>query len=147
MLHIPYKGTGPGMTALLSGEIQVLVVGLATVLPYVKSKSDNLKVVATMGAKRAAVAPDIPTVAESGFPGFEFDVWYGMVFPGGTPRPIVVKTNAEIVKLLKSPAVRERFVGAGLEPSSTTPDEFRDIIRREIPIWKKVAKQANIKVE
>ena len=147
MLHIPYKGTGPGMTALLSGEIQVLVVGLATVLPYVKSKSDKVKVVATMGAKRAAVAPEIPTVAESGFPGFEFDVWYGMVFPGGTPRPIVMKTNAEIVKLLKTPAVRDRFVGAGLEPRSSTPEEFRDIIRREIPIWQKVAKQANIKVE
>src|SRR5688572_1811767 len=147
MLHVPYKGTGPGMTALLGGEIQVLVVGLATVLPYVKSKSDKLKVVATMGPKRAPVAPDIPTVAESGFPGFEFDVWYGMVFPGGTPRPIVMKANAEIVKLLKTPVIRDRFVSAGLEPSGSTPEQFRDIIRREIPIWHKVAKQANIKVE
>ena len=147
MLHIPYKGTGPGMTALLGGEIQVLVVGLATVLPYVKAKSDKLKVVATMGAKRAQVAPDLPTVAESGFPGFEFDVWYGMVFPGGTPRPIVMKANTEIVKLLKTPAIRDRFVASGLEPSPSTPEEFRDIIRREIPIWHKVAKQANIKVE
>jgi len=147
MLHIPYKGTGPGMTALLSGEIQVLVVGLATVLPYVKAKSDKLKVVATMGAKRAQVAPDLPTVAESGFPGFEFDVWYGMVFPGGTPRPIVMKANTEIVRLLKTPAIRDRFVASGLEPSGSTPEEFRDIIRREIPIWHKVAKQANIKVE
>jgi tripartite-type tricarboxylate transporter receptor subunit TctC len=147
MLHIPYKGTGPGMTALLGGEIQVLIVGLATVLPYVKSKSDKVKVLATMGSKRAAVAPDIPTVAESGFPGFEFDVWYGMVFPGGTPRAIVAKANAEIVKLLKTPAVRDRFTASGLEPSSSTPEEFRDIIRREIPLWHKVAKQANIKVE
>ena len=147
MLHIPYKGTGPGMTALLGGEIQVLVVGLATVLPYVKSKSDKLKVVATMGSKRAGVAPDLPTVAESGYPGFEFDVWYGMVFPGGTPRPIVAKANTEIVKLLKSPVVRDRFIASGLEPRSTTPEEFRDIIRREIPIWHKVAKQANIKLE
>jgi tripartite-type tricarboxylate transporter receptor subunit TctC len=147
MLHIPYKGTGPGMTALLGGEIQVLVVGLATVLPYVKAKSDKLKVIATMGAKRAQVAPDLPTVAESGFPGFEFDVWYGMVFPGGTPRPIVMKANAEIVRQLKSPTIRDRFTASGLEPSSSTPEEFRDIIRREIPIWYKVAKQANIKVE
>jgi tripartite-type tricarboxylate transporter receptor subunit TctC len=147
MLHIPYKGTGPGMTALLGGEIQVLIVGLATVLPYVKAKSDKVKVIATMGARRAQVAPDLPTVAESGFPGFEFDVWYGMVFPGGTPRPIVMKANTEIVKLLKTPAIRDRFVASGLEPSSSTPEEFRDIIRREIPIWHKVAKQANIKVE
>jgi len=147
MLHIPYKGTGPGMTALLAGDIQVLVVGLATVLPYIKSKSDRLRVVATMGAKRAPVAPDLPTVAESGFPGFEFDVWYGMVFPGGTPRPIVMKANAEIVKLLKTPAIRDRFIASGLEPTPSTPEEFRDIIRREIPLWHKVAKQANIKVE
>jgi tripartite-type tricarboxylate transporter receptor subunit TctC len=147
MLHVPYKGTGPGMTALLGGEIQVLVVGLATVLPYVKAKSDKLKVVATMGAKRAQVAPDLPTVAESGFPGFEFDVWYGMVFPGGTPQPIVTKANSEIVKLLKTPAIRDRFTASGLEPRSSTPEEFRDIIRREIPIWNKVAKQANIRVE
>ena len=147
MLHIPYKGTGPGMTALLGGEIQVLVVGLATVLPYVKAKSDRLKVLATMGPKRAPVAPDLPTVAESGFPGFEFDVWYGMVFPGGTPRAIVGKANAEIVRLLKTPAVRDRFIASGLEPSGSTPEEFRDIIRREIPLWHKVAKQANIKIE
>ena len=147
LLHVPYKGTGPGMTALLGGEIQVLVVGLATVLPYMKSKSDKLKVLATMGAKRAAVAPDLPTVAESGFPGFEFDVWYGMVFPGGTPRPIVMKANAGIVKLLKSPVIRERFTNAGLEPGSTTPEEFRDVIRREIPLWHKVAKQAKIRIE
>jgi tripartite-type tricarboxylate transporter receptor subunit TctC len=147
LLHVPYKGTGPGMTALLAGEIQVLVVGLATVLPYVKAKSDKLKVIATMGAKRAAVAPELPTVAESGFPGFEFDVWYGMVFPGGTPRPIVMKANAEINKLLKSTIVRERFTGAGLEPLGSTPEEFRDLIRREIPVWHKVAKQANIKID
>jgi tripartite-type tricarboxylate transporter receptor subunit TctC len=147
LLHVPYKGTGPGMTALLGGEIQVLVVGLATVLPYVKSKSDKLKVLATMGAKRAAVAPDLPTVAESGYPGFEFDVWYGMVFPGGTPRPIVMKANTEIVKLLKSATIRERFTSAGLEPASSTPEEFRDVIRREIPIWHKVAKQAKIRIE
>jgi tripartite-type tricarboxylate transporter receptor subunit TctC len=70
-----------------------------------------------------------------------------MVFPGGTPRAIVNRANAEILKLLKTPALRERFTGAGLEPSGSTPEEFRDMIRREIPIWHKVAKQANIKVE
>ena len=147
LLHIPYKGTGPGMTALLAGEIQVLVVGLATVLPYLKAKNEKIKVLATMGAKRAAVAPDLPTVAESGYPGFEFDVWYGMVYPGGTPRAIVMKANAEIVRLLKSQTLRERFSGVGLEPSGSTPEEFRDLIRREIPIWHKVAKQANIKID
>jgi tripartite-type tricarboxylate transporter receptor subunit TctC len=145
--HVPYKGTGPGMTALLGGEIQVLLVGLATVLPYVKAKSDKLKVLAVTSPKRAAVAPDIPTIAESALPGFEFNVWYGMVVPGGTPRPIVTKMNAEIVRLLNSPTVKERFTAVGLEPSPSTPEEFRDLLRREIPTWHKVAQQAKIKVE
>jgi tripartite-type tricarboxylate transporter receptor subunit TctC len=147
LLHVPYKGTGPGMTALLGGEIQVLVVGLATVLPYVKSKSDKVKVFAVTGSKRAQVAPELPTVAEAALPGFEFDVWYGMVFPGGTPRTIVSKTNAEIVRLLKTPAIRERFSNVGLEAVSNSPEEFSELIRREVPKWKKIAKQANIQVD
>lgn len=147
LLHVPYKGTGPGMTALLSGEIQVLVVGLATVLPYVKSKSDKVKVFAVTGSKRAQVAPELPTVSESGIPGFEFDVWYGMVFPGGTPRPIVAKTHAEIARLLNVPMIRERFSNVGLEALSNTPGEFADLIRREVPKWKKIAQQAKIQVD
>ncbi|HYC45412.1 MAG TPA: tripartite tricarboxylate transporter substrate binding protein [Burkholderiales bacterium] len=145
--HVPYKGTGPGMTALLGGEIQVLLVGLATVLPYVKTKSDRLKVLAVTSSKRAAVAPEIPTIAESALPGFQFDVWYGMVVPGGTPRAIVDKANTAIVKLLNTPVVRERFTAVGLEPSPSTAEEFRDLLRREIPTWHKVAKQANIRID
>ncbi|MES2565110.1 MAG: tripartite tricarboxylate transporter substrate binding protein [Pseudomonadota bacterium] len=147
LLHVPYKGTGPGMTALLSGEIQVLVVGLATVLPYVRSKSDKIKVFAVTGSKRAQVAPELPTVAESGIAGFEFDVWYGMVFPGGTPRPIIAKTHAEIARLLNVPLIKERFSNVGLEAASNTPDEFADLIRREVPKWKKIAQQAKIQID
>jgi tripartite-type tricarboxylate transporter receptor subunit TctC len=147
LLHVPYKGTGPGMTALLGGEIQVLLVGLATVLPYVKARSDKVKALAVTGAKRSPAAPDIPTVAESGVPGFEFDVWYGLVFPGGTPRAIVQKTNAEVVKLLKTPALRDRFAAGGLEPLTSTPEEFRDRIRREVPKWIDVARRAKIKLD
>jgi tripartite-type tricarboxylate transporter receptor subunit TctC len=145
--HVPYKGTGPGMTAILSGEIQTLLVGLATVLPYVKAKSDKLKVLAVTSSKRAVVAPEIPTVAESALPGFEFDVWYGMVMPGGTPRPIVTKANAEIVRLLGDATIKERFSALGLEARSSTPEEFRDLLKREIPVWHKVAKQANIRID
>jgi tripartite-type tricarboxylate transporter receptor subunit TctC len=145
--HVPYKGTGPGMTAILSGEIQVLLVGLSTVLPYVKAKSDKLKVLAVTSAKRAVVAPELPTIAEAALSGFEFDVWYGMVMPGGTPHPIVSKANAEIVKLLATTAIKERCAAVGLEPRSTTPEEFRDLLRREIPTWHKVAKQANIRID
>jgi tripartite-type tricarboxylate transporter receptor subunit TctC len=147
MLHVPYKGTGPGMTAILSGELQVLVVGLAVVLPYVKNRSDKLKVLAVTSAKRAATAPDLPTVAESGVPGYDYTVWYGLVFPGSTPRPIVTKMNAEIVKLLKTQTVRDRFAAVALDAAPTTPEEFRDIIRREVPKWAVVAKKANIQLD
>lgn len=147
LLHVPYKGTGPGMTALMGGEIQILLVGLATVLPHLKAKSDKLKVYAVTSAKRAPAAPNIPTVAEAGLPGYEFDVWYGMVFPGGTPRAIVSKTSTEIVRLLKTPAIRERFSAAGLEPLGNTPDEFAAQIRGEIPKWHKVAREGNIHVD
>jgi tripartite-type tricarboxylate transporter receptor subunit TctC len=145
--HVPYKGTGPGMTAILSGEIQTLLVGLATVLPYVKAKSDKLKVLAVTSAKRAAVAPEIPTIAESALPGFEFDVWYGMVMPGGTPRAIVSKANAEIVRLLGDPTIKDRFAAVGVEARSSTPEEFRELLKREIPNWHKVAKAANIRID
>jgi tripartite-type tricarboxylate transporter receptor subunit TctC len=145
--HVPYKGTGPGMTALLGGEIQALMVGLATVLPYVRAKSDKLKVLAVTGSKRSAVAPELPTVAEAALPGFEFDVWYGMMFPGGTPAPIIRKANAEIVKLLKSPAIGQRFAAVGVEPVSDTPEEFRDVLRREIVKWRDVAQKAHVKLD
>jgi tripartite-type tricarboxylate transporter receptor subunit TctC len=147
LLHVPYKGTGPGMTALLAGEIQVLLVGLATVLPYVKARSDKVKVLAVTGAKRAPIAPEIPTVAEAGVPGYDFDVWYGLVFPGGTPPGIVQKTNSEVVRLVQSPALRERYTAAGLEPLTSSPAEFRERIRREIPKWIDVARRAKIKVD
>jgi tripartite-type tricarboxylate transporter receptor subunit TctC len=113
----------------------------------VKSKSDKLKVLAVTSSKRAAVAPDIPTIAESALPGFEFDVWYGMVMPGGTPRPIITKANREIVRLLADATIKERFSAVGVEARSSTPEEFRDLLKREIPIWHKVAKQANIRIE
>lgn len=145
LMHIPYKGTGPGMSALMSGELQVLMAGLATVLP--QAKSGKIKVLAVSGSQRSRMAPEVPTVAEAGVPGYEFNVWYGMMAPGGTPRPIVTKLATEIVRLLKAPVVLERFAVAGLEPISNTPDEFTALLKREIPEWNKVAKAANIRVE
>ncbi|MGH8648619.1 MAG: Bug family tripartite tricarboxylate transporter substrate binding protein, partial [Burkholderiales bacterium] len=101
MLHVPYKGSNPAITALMGGELQIALAGLATVLPH--ARSGRLKALAVTGAKRAGIAPELPTVAESGVPGYAFDVWYGLVFPGGTPQAIVTKTQAEVVKQLKSP--------------------------------------------
>jgi tripartite-type tricarboxylate transporter receptor subunit TctC len=145
MLHVPYKGSNPAITSLMAGELQIAMAGLATVLPH--ARSGRLKALAVTGAKRAQIAPDLPTVAESGVPGYAFDVWYGLVFPGGTPGAIVKKANAEVVKQLQSPEVGGRFAKAGVEPVTNTPQAFSDLIRREVATWTKVVKAANIKVE
>jgi tripartite-type tricarboxylate transporter receptor subunit TctC len=145
MLHVPYKGSNPALTAVMGGEIQVAIAGLATVLPH--SRAGKVKALAVTGSKRAGIAPEVPTVAESGIPGYVFDVWYGLVFPGGTPAAIVKKANTEVVRLLKSPEVSSRFAGAGVEPITSSPEAFAKVIRDEIPKWQKVVKAAGIKVE
>ena len=145
MLHVPYKGSNPALTAVMGGEIQIAIAGLATVLPH--SRAGKVKALAVTGSKRAGIAPEVPTVAESGIPGYVFDVWYGLVFPGGTPPAIVKKANLEVVRLLKSPEVASRFAGAGVEPITNSPEAFAKVIRDELPKWHKVVKAAGIKVE
>ena len=135
----------PGMTALMGGELQLLMGGLATVLP--QAKSGKIKVLAVSGAQRSRMSPETPTVAEAGVPGYDFNVWYGMMAPGGTPRPIIDRLAGEIARLLKAPIVLDRFATAGLEPVSNTPAEFAALLKREIPEWNRVAKEANIRVE
>jgi tripartite-type tricarboxylate transporter receptor subunit TctC len=145
VLHVPYKGSSPAITALMAGEIQLAMAGLATVLPHVKA--NRLKALAVTGAARTPFAPELPTVAESGVPGYAFDTWYGLVFPGGTSRGIILKTHTGIVSLLKSADVAARFAAAGVEPQTNTPEAFAELIAREIPKWQKVVKAANIRVE
>jgi tripartite-type tricarboxylate transporter receptor subunit TctC len=145
MLHVPYKGTGPGVAALLSGELQFLLAGLATVMPH--ARSGKIKALAVTGATRSKVAPEVPTVAEAGVAGYEFVVWYGVMVPGGTPAAIVAKINAEIVKVLRSPATSERYAAAGLEAVTNSPAEFAAQLKQEIPRWQQVVKAANIHVE
>ena len=143
MVHVPYKGTGPGITALLGGEIPMLLVGVATALPHVKRGS--IRPLAVSGSSRSQALPQVPTIAEAGVPGYAFDVWYGMLFPPGTPEAIVSKANAAIVAMLKSPATAKRFATLGLEPLHSTPQEFAALIAREIPKWRKVVSAAGIK--
>ena len=143
--HIPYKGSNPAIIAVMAGEIEVAFAGLQTVLPH--AKSGKLRALAVTGAKRAAFAPEVPTIAESGVPGYAFDVWYGLVYTGGTPQAIIRKANAEIVRLLKAPEVTSRFAAVGVEPLTSTPEEFARIIRDEIPKWTKVARAAKIRVD
>ena len=145
LTHVAYKGSNPAVTAAMSGEIHIALAGLATILPHVRG--NRLKALAVTGAKRTQFAPELPTVAESGVPGYAYDVWYGLVFPGSTPRDIVGKTAGEVGKMLNSPEVGKRFSTAGLEPAPNTPDAFAALIAQEIPKWQKVVKAANIRVE
>ena len=145
MVHVPYKGTGPALTAMLAGEVHVQLIGISSVVPHMKS--GRLRALAVSGPKRSSAAPEVPTVAESGVPGYAFDVWYGMLFPANVPRPIVTKVNTDLGRVLKSPAVAQRFAGVGLEPVYTTPEEFRKTIHTEIARWRKVVESAKIRVE
>lgn len=145
MQHVAYRGSGPTMAALMAGEIQVQMPGLAQVMPHMKT--GRIKVLALTGAKRSPVVPDLPTVAESGVPGFEFDVWYGLVLPGNMPRDVLMKANAGVAKAVASSPVQKRFTALGMEPVSNTPEEFAAMIRREAPKWERVIKSANIETK
>ena len=130
---------------MLSGEIQMQLIGISSIVPHMKS--GRMRALAVSGAKRSAAAPDVPTVAESGVPDYVFDVWYGMLFPAGTPRALVAKTNAEINRALKSSALTQRFAGVGVEPAGTTPEAFAKMLQSEIAKWRKVVADANIRIE
>ncbi len=143
--HIPYKGTGPALTAMLAGEIQMQLIGISSVVPHMKS--GRMRALAVSGARRSSAAPEVPTVAESGVPGYAFDVWYGMLFPAGTPRAIISKANDGIKRVLGSQALAQRFAAAGLEPAGNSPEEFSRMIRSEIVKWGKVVASAKIRVE
>jgi|SRR5882672_2081205 len=145
LLHVPYKGSNPALTAVMAGEIQVAFAGLQTVLPH--SRGGKVRALAVTGATRAKIAPELPTIAEAGVPGYAFDVWYGLAFTGGTPRAIVRKTHAEVVRLLQAPDVSGRFAAAGVEPITNTPEAFAEMIRLEIPKWTQVARAAKLRVD
>jgi tripartite-type tricarboxylate transporter receptor subunit TctC len=144
-VHVPYKGTGPALTAMLGGEIHFQLIGISSVVPHMKS--GRMRALAVSGAKRSPAAPEVPTVAESGVPGYAFDVWYGMLFPAATPAAIVTKTNADLNTVLKSPGLAQRFAAVGLEPAGTTSQAFTAMIASEIARWHKVAKAANIRAD
>lgn len=144
MTHVPYKGGGPASRAVLAGEVQVLFGSLPSSFPHVKA--GRLKALAVTGPKRAAVAPDIPTVAESGFPGFQVTSWYGLLVPRGTPAKIVRTLHEEGVKAMKLPDVGESMARLGLEVSVRGSQEFTAQIKEETATWEKVIRSAGIKL-
>ncbi|MBI4194339.1 MAG: tripartite tricarboxylate transporter substrate binding protein [Betaproteobacteria bacterium] len=145
MVHIPYKGSGQAISDLVGGHVKLMISGMASTLPHVRS--GKLRGLATTGARRTPATPDLPTIAESGFPGFEASSWFGVLAPAKTPKPIITRLHADIVKSLKDPAVSQRLTNVGFELVGGTPQEFAAYIKSEIRKWEKVVKASGAKPE
>jgi tripartite-type tricarboxylate transporter receptor subunit TctC len=142
LLHVPYKGAGPAMTALLSGEAQLMMATAPVALTQMKAR--RVRALAISSRKRSSLAPDMPTIAESGFPGFEADTWYGVLAPARTPEAIVKKLNADINELLKTRDLQTLFAEQGAEPAGGTPQAFHAFAESEVKRWTKVIQAAGI---
>jgi len=145
LVHVPYKGTPPAVTDVMSGQVQTMFANTLSVLPHIKS--GRLRAVAIGGAKRSAATPDIPTVSESGVPGFEAITWFGVLAPAGTPRDIVNRVNAEITRAVNTPDVRDKLVSQGADPFTMTPEQFRKFFSAEIAKWTRAVKAAGVTLE
>jgi tripartite-type tricarboxylate transporter receptor subunit TctC len=143
--HVPYKGGGPALAEVLAGQVQALFSIALAAMPQMKA--GKLRALAITSGKRSAVAPELPTIAEAGFAGFEVIGWFGWLAPAATPRPIVDRLNAELVRALRLPEVRERLLSQSTEPVGNSPQEFAAFMRREHEKWSRVIRAANIRVE
>jgi len=145
LLHVPYKGGAPAGQAVMAGEVQAMIVNLVEALPQIKS--GRMKAIAVTTAKRSAMLPEVPTLAETVTPGLDVSVWQGLLAPAGTPKEAMARINRDVAAVLAQPDVRERLAGLGMDIAPGTGAEFEQFLRAEIAQWKKVAQGANIKAE
>ena len=145
MTHVPYKGSAPAITDLMGGQVQVMFDNLPSSLQQIKA--GKLRAIAVTSAKRAPALPDVPTIAESGLPGFEASSWFGIVAPAGTPPAIIARINADIDQWLQSPDVKEKLLAQGAIAAGGTPEQFAAHIRSETEKWAKVVKASGAKVD
>jgi tripartite-type tricarboxylate transporter receptor subunit TctC len=145
IVHIPYKGAAPAVTDLLGGQISMMFDTGPSALPHVRSGKTRALAVTT--ANRSRLMPDLPTVVESGLPGYDVTTWFGLVAPSGTPREIVTKLNAEVVRILQTPEVKERLETQAADPVGNTPEEFAAIIKADIAKWGEVIKLSGVRIE
>jgi tripartite-type tricarboxylate transporter receptor subunit TctC len=145
MVHVPYKGAQPALTDVIAGQAQLMFATSASVIPYIKA--GRLRALAVTTVQRSASVPELPTVSEAGVPGFEAITWHGVVVPAATPRPLVERLNADIVRVLRMRDLRERLESLGAEVAPGTPQDFADYIAREIPKWAKVVKDSGARAE
>ncbi len=145
MVHIPYKGTAPAMADVIAGQVSLLFNSMPAVLPHVQS--GRLRGIAVGSAKRSPAAPDIPTVAESGVPGFQYTTWYALLAPAATPKEVIARINADSVKALSQPDMVQSLASQGAEPAPTSPEGLAKFMREEFEAWRKVIKAAGIRLE
>lgn len=145
VLHVPYKGNGQAMSGLLGGQVSAMFLQYAVAKPQIAA--GKLRVLGTPAAKRSPAMPDIPTIAESGLPGFDVQPWFGIVAPAATPAPVVAKLNAEIAKVMRQPEVKKQLASQGAEAVVSTPAQFGSFIASEIARWATVVKESGAKIE
>jgi tripartite-type tricarboxylate transporter receptor subunit TctC len=145
LVHVPYKGSGPGMTDLIGGQVPSMFDSLASALPHIKS--GRIKILAVTTAARVPQLPEVPTIAEAGYPGYAGVGWSGFVLPAGTAREIVEKISADTRAVLREPEMAQRIVERGGVPDPTTPQQYADFIRAEIAKWGEVARIAKVKLD
>ena len=145
MVHIPYKGSAPVVTDLLAGQVDVMFDNLPNVIQHVRA--GKMKALGVSTVKRSALAPEVPSIDEAGVPGYDLSVWFGVLAPAGTPREIIQRLNAEIVRILQSAEVRERFFKQGVDVQTSTPEQFDAFVKSEVGRWAKVIKEAGIRAD
>jgi tripartite-type tricarboxylate transporter receptor subunit TctC len=145
LVHVPYKGVNLAMQDVLAGNVHLVFIGIPAAAPHIKA--GKLRALALVAPQRLAALPDVPTVAEAGLRDFEVTTWYGVLAPAATPRPIVTRLNAELVKVMHSPELKEKLAATGTDPLTSTPEEFAAYIKREIAKWGEVVRKAGVKAD
>ena len=145
IVHVPYKGTVPGVVDLMSGQVHMMFAIMQSSFPYVKA--GKLRALAVSGAKRSRSAPDLPTIAESGVPGYEFTSWNGVHVTAGTSKAIIARIHADLIKVLALPDVKERMFNLGMEVAGSTPEQLAALVNSDIAKWGKVIKESGVRVD
>ncbi len=145
LVHVPYKGVNLAMQDVLAGNVHLVFIGIPAAAPHVKA--GKLRALAVVAPQRSSALPDVPTVAEAGLKDFEVTTWYGVLAPAGTPPPVVRRLNAELVKIMHAPEMKEKLTATGTEPLTSTPEEFAAYIKREIAKWGDVVRKAGVKAD
>ena len=145
IVHVPYKGTVPGVVDLMSGQVHMMFAIMQSSFPYVKA--GKLRALAVSGAKRSQSAPDLPTIAESGVPGYEFTSWNGVHVTAGTSKAIIVKIHDDLLKVLAQPDVKERMFNLGMEVVGSTPEQLAALVNSDIAKWGKVIKESGVRAD